>query len=112
MRKERKKERRKSKKGEKDDNRANETFNLNEVIPLCIYIFTLLLYISVNTTIIEYNTSAPPIHLCAVDRDHSTRLYKTRNFQENDFCFILLLYIAVNTTIIEYDTSATCFNLQ
>jgi len=32
--------------------------NLNEVIPLCIYIFTLLLYIAVNTTIIEYNTNA------------------------------------------------------
>ena len=31
---------------------------LNEVIPLCIYIFTLLLYIAGNTTIIEYNTNA------------------------------------------------------
>jgi len=32
--------------------------DLNEVIPLCIYIFTLLLYIAVNTTIIEYNINA------------------------------------------------------
>ena len=28
---------------------------LNEVIPLCFYIFTLLLYIAISTTIIEYN---------------------------------------------------------
>jgi len=32
--------------------------NLNEVIPLCIYIFTLLLYIAINTPVIEYNTNA------------------------------------------------------
>ena len=32
--------------------------DLNEVIPLCIYIFTLLLYITVNTTTIEYNANA------------------------------------------------------
>ena len=31
---------------------------LNEVVPLCIYIFTfLLLYITVNTTTIEYNAN-------------------------------------------------------
>jgi len=35
-----------------------EFISLNEVIPLCIYIFTLLLYIAVNTTIIECNTNA------------------------------------------------------
>ena len=32
--------------------------HLNEVTPLCIYIFTLLLYIAVNTTILEYNINA------------------------------------------------------
>ena len=32
--------------------------NLNEVIPLFIYIFTLLQYIAVNTNIIEYNTNS------------------------------------------------------
>ena len=32
--------------------------NLNEVIPLCVYIFTLLLYIAVKTAIIEYNNNA------------------------------------------------------
>jgi len=32
--------------------------SLNEVIPLYIYIFTLLLYITVNTTTIEYNANA------------------------------------------------------
>jgi len=37
---------------------TEESLNLNEVIPLCIYIFTLLLYIAVNTTILEYNTNA------------------------------------------------------
>ena len=32
--------------------------NSNEFIPLCIYIFTLLLYIAVNTTIIDYDINA------------------------------------------------------
>jgi len=36
----------------------NLSGNLNEVIPLCIYIFTLLLYITVNTTTIDYNANA------------------------------------------------------
>jgi len=34
------------------------TYDIKEVIPLCIYIFTLLLYIAVNTTILKYNTNA------------------------------------------------------
>ena len=39
---------------------ARKTYNvnLNDVIPLCICIFTLLLYLTVNTTIIEYNINA------------------------------------------------------
>jgi len=37
---------------------TNVSFNMNEVIPLCIYIFTLLLYITVNTTTIQYNANA------------------------------------------------------
>jgi len=45
-----------------NQNLIRETLNrflyLNEVIPLCIYIFTLLLYIAINTTILEYNTNA------------------------------------------------------
>jgi len=36
----------------------NYSFYLNEVIPLCTYIFTLLLYITVNTTTIEYKANA------------------------------------------------------
>jgi len=40
------------------DELNNNLIHLNEVILLCIYIFTLLLYIAVNTTIIEYNTNA------------------------------------------------------
>jgi len=36
----------------------NIPFSLKEVIPLCIYIITLLLYITVNTTTIEYNANA------------------------------------------------------
>ena len=38
--------------------RISGAVNLNEAIPLCIYIFTLLLYTAVNTIIIEYNTNA------------------------------------------------------
>jgi len=32
--------------------------NLSEAIPLCVYIFTLLFYIAVNTTIIDYGINA------------------------------------------------------
>ena len=41
-----------------DTGNPNYLDNLNEVILLCIYIFTSLLYIAVNTTIIEYNINA------------------------------------------------------
>jgi len=48
---------------DKDNGHARPwTYNffLNEVILLCIFIFTLLLYITINITTIEYNGNVVP----------------------------------------------------
>jgi len=57
---------------------VNWKINLNEVIALCIYIFTLLLYITVNTTTIEYNANA-----ACFDLQQSSSGYA-----KNRLCFI------------------------